>query len=247
MVSFTKKGKDIEKFRIRLVADLKKLNSKELPILDEEREIIRLLKKYETSNIEHHVFRKTKWRIEDNWRDVKLPGRPKRTEGIPENYYANIIANFYNLIGRLHQSIHHQGYSVSHWHWEIMVSVRDQIISLEKIPLFTVKELVKLKKANLEASDIYNRLSEKIKQIEKKLERLIRFLSLCFRFKVKQNKIPQKIYIRLNEIFAYIEAKNKLIQKLKDLEISEEKFIARFEEAISLDRGVERTFRKVYE
>jgi len=71
------------------------------------------------------------------------------------------------------------------------------------------------------------------------------FLSLCFRFKAKQSKIPSNIFSKLYEIFADIEVKNKLIQELKRLEVSEEKFSDNLEKTARL-REYRAHFMEVY-
>ena len=84
--------------------------------------------------IEHHVFRRTKWRTEkDNSRGF----HNVRTKGIPKNIYAKIIANFYNLIGRLHQNINKQNGYVSGKLALDFLRIQSQLERVKEVPLFS--------------------------------------------------------------------------------------------------------------
>ncbi|MDP3766314.1 MAG: hypothetical protein Q8R04_07415 [Nanoarchaeota archaeon] len=238
MLGFT--PRDIKSLHEEFLRDLQEVCTQEANLLEDEKNIIRLLKKYESKFFEKPIFQNAKW---------KRVLEPTDSAGIThdvlfkgKNAYAKIVTYFYTLIIRLRQNIRKQEEFFTE-KWTVLGREYDkEKEEIERMPLF--KDVLKRTdtKALYTVKKIYRLLHETYRNLnmlnnyffnetlraEPESPNIIGFSTT-----EPLREFPSKMHEVLKQIYDYVDFKNETFQKLKRMvsyELELEEQIIRYRE-----------------
>ena len=196
----------IKRLHQEFVSDLKKVCVKEAKLLGHEKELIKLIIKYQRRIIIKPFLKKVKW------------GYPIFHKGPkPSNYYSKVLGNFCALMDLLRQNLRRQAYIFG----MEMVNAMGLVME-EKTRKELAQKIVSIfEKSDKKTLKITTDISNTIEEIYLKLSDFINdFHEVTLQLK---KDVPPGLFLnRLRLICSEIDKKNRLINHFRDLSEKEE-------------------------